>query len=181
MRNQKLVVIGIAGGVVFACCGGICLLGAVSRFLGIEPAPTVPRPKPPVVKQEKPPKPPNVKREVAKKAAPQKSERQKPKEPSDRELHGSESLVVGVAQDAVRSQLKAPRSAKFPREHLKARRNDEDRWVVTGEVDAQNEFGVMLRKRYTVTLQYHRDAGEDEYDARRYELIDCVLWEHLLE
>lgn len=64
-----------------------------------------------------------------------------------------------LAQDAVKAKLKAPSSAKFPGcafgAHEYRIRADEARdtvWVM-GHVDAQNDFGAMLRSDFGVKLE----------------------------
>lgn len=64
-----------------------------------------------------------------------------------------------AAQDAVRAQLKAPSSAKFPGCALGAHeyriRADESLGtvIVMGHVDAQNSMGAMLRSDFGVKLE----------------------------
>lgn len=66
------------------------------------------------------------------------------------------------AQDAVSRQLISPSSAKFPFVSVEDCVTDlgDDRFRVTGDVDAQNAFGAMLRKSFSVTLKI---TGEYSY------------------
>lgn len=55
-----------------------------------------------------------------------------------------------VAEEAVRLSLKSPSSADF---HGAPRyRQNGCRWIVSGELDAQNSFGATLRSTYRVEL-----------------------------
>src|SRR5687768_1316046 len=67
-----------------------------------------------------------------------------------------ESAACAMSQQFVRQKLKAPATATFPawsddacvvthRNHI---------WVVRSYVDAQNDFGAMLRTPYTVEMIY---------------------------
>lgn len=67
--------------------------------------------------------------------------------------------ACAIAQEAVKAKLKAPSSAKFPGcafgAHEYRIRADEARdtvWVM-GHVDAQNDFGAMLRSDFGVKLE----------------------------
>lgn len=65
--------------------------------------------------------------------------------------------AISEAKDAVRAHLKAPSSAKFVGQSIRAVQKDCD-WTVTGQVDAQNAFGANLRSSFRVQL---RRAPED--------------------
>lgn len=64
------------------------------------------------------------------------------------------------AQRAVKSQLKAPASAKFPgcamgaHEYKITTNEARDKFAVRGHVDSQNSFGAMIRSEFGVILDY---------------------------
>src|SRR5262245_38063453 len=59
------------------------------------------------------------------------------------------NTAAQACEDAVKDQLKAPSTAKFTNE----RYTDSDpSWLVTGDVDAQNSFGAMIRSHFTCDL-----------------------------
>lgn len=60
---------------------------------------------------------------------------------------GEESRAVEACQEDVRARLKAPSTAEFVDDPLVV--EVDDGYQVTGEVDAQNGFGAMIRNRYT--------------------------------
>ncbi len=68
------------------------------------------------------------------------------------------------AKDAVRAQLKAPSTAKFPGcvfgGHEYQIRADDQRvtWFVIGHVDAQNSYGAMIRSEWIVKLNRSDDG-----------------------
>lgn len=65
---------------------------------------------------------------------------------------------IRVCQDAVRERLKAPSTAEFSGESYQAPQSHKR--VVTGDVDAQNSYGAMLRSSWSCTL---RRDGRDWY------------------
>ena len=65
----------------------------------------------------------------------------------------SESDAKICAKMAVEDRLKAPSTADFCSfGEMEATYLGDDRWKVTGYVDAENSFGAMLRQNWTVTL-----------------------------
>ncbi len=66
---------------------------------------------------------------------------------------GGASMAQIMAQNFVKRDLKAPRSASFSRSNVESGKDCTFR--VTGAVDAQNSFGAMLRTNYSITLQYN--------------------------
>jgi len=60
------------------------------------------------------------------------------------------SDAIREAEEAVKAQLKAPRTAKFV--SGPSINHDGCKWTVSGEVDSQNSFGAMLRASYRVEL-----------------------------
>jgi hypothetical protein len=61
--------------------------------------------------------------------------------------------VCELARSAVRSSLKAPRSAEFSGlTDTKMAPYGYNQWIVSGFVDAQNSFGVMLRYDWVVLM-----------------------------
>jgi len=66
-----------------------------------------------------------------------------------------EARLIGIAQEAVRERLKAPRTACFTGGGLPeptVTRLDDGSVHVSGYVDAENSFGALLRKWYWVWL-----------------------------
>jgi hypothetical protein len=56
-----------------------------------------------------------------------------------------------VCEDQIRNQLKSPATAQFT--NVSAADRDWDGIYLTGDVDAQNSFGAMLRTRWTCHAQ----------------------------
>lgn len=73
--------------------------------------------------------------------------------------NGDKIAAIVTAKHAVEMSLKAPATARF--HHELAESTNDGRWVVTGQVDAQNSFGALLRKSYVCTLQYNQQ--DDTY------------------
>lgn len=67
------------------------------------------------------------------------------------------------AQDVVERNLKSPSSAKFclmseATIHYNGEEDGGSRYTVSGYVDAQNSFGAMIRKNFTVNLTVTKDG-----------------------
>lgn len=67
------------------------------------------------------------------------------------------------AQDVVKKNLKSPSSAKFclmseATIHYNGEDGGGSRYTVSGYVDAQNSFGAMIRKNFTVNLTVTKDG-----------------------
>jgi hypothetical protein len=80
-----------------------------------------------------------------------------------------EERVIKCAKSFIRDYLKAPYSASFVSCEIQQQKLD--RFLVVAEVDAQNAFGVYLRKRFAVILRlgksikyYASDQGIIEID-----------------
>lgn len=81
-----------------------------------------------------------------------------PPRPPDR---GSIYDAYEVCKDEIRSRLKAPSTASFVgRASQVVEDRGEGRYLVDGEVDAENSFGAHIRSRYVCGLQYE---GEGRY------------------
>jgi len=65
--------------------------------------------------------------------------------------------VISYAQVAVRHQLKSPSTAKFPIGGTCSPTGTPGQYRVTGQVDAQNSFGAMLRSDWVVVL--HKEGA----------------------
>ena len=78
---------------------------------------------------------------------------------------GGESAIYATAMSAVKSQLKAPSSAKFSNKSIT--QESSDTWVVTGTVEAQNSFGVFLRNSYKVVISKTSDGN--------YYAVSCTI------
>lgn len=87
------------------------------------------------------------------------------------EAEWERSLAVTKAQSYVKKHLKAPRSAKWPvladggfgANH--ATKLADGTYMVRSFVDAQNEFGAMIRTWYVVRLRMHQDGRADILEA----------------
>lgn len=74
-----------------------------------------------------------------------------------------ESDAWVCAQDVVEKNLKSPSSAKFclmseATIHYNGEEDGGSRYTVSGYVDAQNSFGAMIRKNFTVNLTVTKDG-----------------------
>lgn len=63
------------------------------------------------------------------------------------------------AKNYVRNILKSPRSAEFGGEWIDLHDAKNHLWVVSGNVDAKNSFGVPLRDNYVVGMVVRPDSG----------------------
>lgn len=77
----------------------------------------------------------------------------------------NQSAITATAKSAVRSQLKAPSSAKFS--NTSVTESGTNTWIVTGFVEAKNSFGVSLRNTYTVTVTRTSDGN--------YRATSCII------
>lgn len=85
------------------------------------------------------------------------------------------------ARHAVLASLKNPGGSKYRSGAVCARTAAEDYWVVYSEVDAQNDFGAMIRVRYLL-LMYVPEEGEAEClhsiqvegDPKLYEVLRVI-------
>lgn len=67
------------------------------------------------------------------------------------------------AKDAVKSQLKAPSTAKFADGYDKKSKNkinDDESVIIQSYVDAQNSFGAMIRTHYRCTVDIHGKVSD---------------------
>lgn len=77
----------------------------------------------------------------------------------------SETEAKICAIKAVEDRLKAPSTADFcSYSEMDATYLGNDRWKVTGYVDAENSFGAMVRQNWTVTLTLTA-SGFNDYDV----------------
>lgn len=81
------------------------------------------------------------------------------------------SLAYIVSQDAIKAQLAAPSTAKFPRywdkNSVSVRPLGDSKYSVSAYVDAQNHYGAMLRKNYTAIIQF---TGYSRYKVLKAEI-----------
>lgn len=85
------------------------------------------------------------------------------------------SMVITIAQEAVKKQLKAPSTAKFPwgsdEYNIKEVASNDDgfnEYYISGYVDAENSFGAKIRTRFIVNLELSEN-GEN------YKILDVKL------
>jgi len=88
-----------------------------------------------------------------------------------------EKAAVAFSQEFVKGELKAPSTAKFPEydeenSHEYTGNLQDSIFIVKSYVDAQNEYGAMLRKKYVVNMKFR---GGDRNDGHNWELIS-VDW-----
>lgn len=71
------------------------------------------------------------------------------------QLETERDAVIRVAQDFVRDRLRSPSTAQFslPSECRYSEHAGE--CTVSGYVDAQNDFGAVIRRRWTVVMEKH--------------------------
>lgn len=75
-------------------------------------------------------------------------------------LPGGEAGARTACEQFVTNAIKTPSTAKFP-DGARVEKNPVGAYVVTGEVDAQNGFGAMIRQTYTCTVT-HDGRGQWE-------------------
>lgn len=61
--------------------------------------------------------------------------------------------AISACEDWVKDKLKAPATAKFSN----SRASGTGPWTVTGDVDAQNSFGAMIRTSWTCSIRLDGD------------------------
>ena len=84
------------------------------------------------------------------------------------------SLVITIAQDFIKQELKSPTSAEFHTKPEWYTVTKDSIYKVISTVDADNSYGAKLRSRYMVILKY---TGGDPYSpknwyARHVELME---------
>lgn len=83
----------------------------------------------------------------------------------------TDSLIIAIAQEFVKMELKNPSSAKFPwgsSDYTITKLNGN--WVVKGYVDAQNSFGATVRSKFESCFTLEWVNGKD-HSAKVYTLI----------
>lgn len=97
-----------------------------------------------------------------------------PVAPNDAPAVRSEANIasdVGFhCREWVKQRLKAPATAKFPREGREAGRligGDSTQWLARGVVDAQNSFGALIRNRYECEARVTGAPGEERIASVR--------------
>lgn len=81
--------------------------------------------------------------------------------PSLDEIHEAErkaeererSSASVMAREFIKKDLKSPSGAKFNRLEITVLEKGDGEYVVSGEVDAPNSFGVMLRRAYVIRIK----------------------------
>ena len=84
----------------------------------------------------------------------------------------SASLIEKVAKKIVKERLISPRSAEFSDIEVYIYTNDPKQFKVVGNVDSQNVFGAMLRKKFGLVIRYE-GSTEDSYSQK----IDPNNWD----
>lgn len=84
----------------------------------------------------------------------------------------SESAAMVISRHFVEDQLKAPSQAKFSSEYNFTSSDKDSLCSIVSIVDAPNSFGVMLRKKYQVSMKF---MGGREIERRNWRLIDIKI------
>ena len=74
-------------------------------------------------------------------------------------------LVVKVAEEIVKDKLLAPRSAVFSNVVPYVYEENPNRFEVHGMVDSPNAFGVMIRKKFVLVIEYIH-SPKDSYSQK---------------
>lgn len=89
--------------------------------------------------------------------------------------HDKNITIMTLAQEAVKANLKAPSTAKFPwsveEYQIKETSSDNEGMVlywVSGHVDAENGFGAQIRSNFVVRL-------ECTEDLEKYKILDVRI------
>jgi len=75
------------------------------------------------------------------------------------------SMAWFYAKEYVKSNLKAPRTAKFPWLDYNVDRYENQIYIVTSYVDSENSFGAMIRTNFTVKVQQVSEGNWRYLDA----------------
>lgn len=85
----------------------------------------------------------------------------RPLTPAEREAREYDRTALDVrmaCEEAVRSRLAAPSTARFPAQGRVVARERGDttrtRWIVRGDVDAQNAFAAQIRSNYECVVEH---------------------------
>jgi len=84
----------------------------------------------------------------------------------------SDSMAYIQSQAYVKTALKSPASAKFPFADYEYKKYEDDSYLITSYVDAQNNFGAMIRNNYTAVLKY---LGGEDADPNNWELKELII------
>lgn len=76
-----------------------------------------------------------------------------------------------MAKEFVKNSLKSPSTADFS--NTSSQELSDKTFLVSGNVDAQNSFGAMLRNTFRVKLKYN---GGEWTDSKNWTLIDFNLY-----
>lgn len=75
--------------------------------------------------------------------------------PTDEDSFGHDwAVAMTVAEDAVKSKLKSPSTAKFSPKNETTITRDGDIWIVSGWVDAKNSYNATIRNNYSVKFTF---------------------------
>lgn len=96
---------------------------------------------------------------------------------SDAKSEDNTAMIITIAQDEVKSKLKAPSTAKFPWgfseyniKEVASKTDGFNEYYVDGYVDAENSFGAKIRTRFIVKLELSDDG-------KKYKVLDIKLSE----
>lgn len=79
----------------------------------------------------------------------------------DIEPKTQDDIIISACKDCIIKHLKAPSTVQFPVVEIQDR-DDYGRVYLYAEIDAQNSFGAMLRKKLRVVLQSVNEDGTYE-------------------
>ena len=83
----------------------------------------------------------------------------------------TDSLIITIAQEFVKKELKSPSSAKFPWSNSEYTISKiKGNWVVKGYVDAQNSYGATIRMKFESCFSLEWVNGKD-HSTKIYTLV----------
>lgn len=84
----------------------------------------------------------------------------------------SDTMAYIQSQAYVKTALKSPASAKFPFADYEYKKYEDDSYLITSYVDAQNSFGAIIRSDYSTVLKY---LGGEDADPNNWELKKLII------
>lgn len=81
--------------------------------------------------------------------------------PEEREKYSCENKMLSYtyARDFIKQKMKSPSSVEFPSfNNVNYTYEGNCRHRISGSVEAQNSFGVMIENNYTITVRYDKPS-----------------------
>jgi hypothetical protein len=88
-------------------------------------------------------------------------------------LDTKQFMAGQVCEQYVKAGLKAPRTAEFGDKQTISLGSDS--FQVTGQVDAHNSFGAMIRNVYTCKTRFRGGTGDAVYSNSNWTLEDIEI------